>query len=187
MGYQISDIRYPHILYRGSSSILPASDLDFFHRALTVRSSPAFLAAALLAAATACNRADQPAKTDSVVAAPAPAVEPAVSIASPADGDSVSLPFTLRLEAQGVEVIAANGTSEPGKGHHHLLIDGDAPADTVPLPPMPVVIHMGNGATERVIDSLTPGPHRIIAIFAGGNHVPMTSVKRDTITVIVRK
>lgn len=151
-----------------------------------MRPSPVLLAAALLAAATACNRADQPAKTDTVVAAPA-AVEPAVSIASPADGDSVSLPFTLRLEAQGVEVIAATGTSEPGKGHHHLLIDGEAPSDSLPLPPMPIVIHMGNGATERVMDSLTPGSHRIIAIFAGGDHVPMTSVKRDTITVIVRK
>ena len=108
------------------------------------------------------------------------------TIVSPADGDTVSQPFTVRLEASGVEVIAATGTSEPGKGHHHLAIDGDAPSDATPLPAAPVVIHMGNGATERVIDSLSPGPHRIIAIFAGGDHVPMTSVKRDTITVIVR-
>jgi Domain of unknown function (DUF4399) len=171
--------------YRGS--VLPCFFHQHFIETQTVRPSSALLAAALLAAATACNRADQPATTDTVVAAPAPAVEPAVSIASPADGDSVSLPFTLRLEAQGVEVIAATGTAEPGKGHHHLVIDGDEPADSLPLPPMPVVIHMGNGATERVIDSLTPGSHRIIAIFAGGDHVPMKSVKRDTITVIVRK
>ncbi len=153
----------------------------------TVRHLPAILAAALTAATIGCNRADQPATSDTVAAAPAMTVEPSVSIVSPADGDSVSQPFTLRLEAQGVEVIAATGTSEPGKGHHHLVIDGDSPADTLPLPAMPVVIHMGTGATERVIDSLAPGPHRIIAIFAGGDHVPMTSVKRDTITVIVRK
>lgn len=110
----------------------------------------------------------------------------AVRITAPADGDTVSLPFTLQLEAQGVEVVAANATSEPGKGHHHLIIDGDEPADSLPLMPAPVVIHMGNGATERVLDSLAPGPHRIVAIFADGMHVPMRNVKRDTITIIVR-
>jgi len=138
----------------------------------------------LAVAAAACTSADKAATTDS--AAPAPAIAPAVTIVSPADGDTVSQPFTVRLEASGVEVVPATGTSEPGKGHHHLAIDGDAPSDATPLPAAPVVIHMGNGATERVIDSLSPGPHRIIAIFAGGDHVPMTSVKRDTITVIVR-
>ncbi len=107
-------------------------------------------------------------------------------IVSPADGDTVSQPFSVLLEATGVEVIPATGTREPGKGHHHLVIDGDAPTDSVPLPAAPIVIHMGTGATERMLDSLSPGSHRIIAIFAGGDHVPMTTVKRDTITVIVR-
>ncbi len=153
---------------------------------MTLRHSPAIFAAVLAVAAAACSPADKAATTDSAAPAPATASAPSVTIVSPADGDTVSQPFTVRLEASGVEVIAATGTSEPGKGHHHLAIDGDAPSDATPLPAAPVVIHMGNGATERVIDSLSPGPHRIIAIFAGGDHVPMTSVKRDTITVIVR-
>ena len=119
--------------------------------------------------------------------APAAAEAPAVSISSPADGDSVTQPFTVQLAATGVEVIAATGIAEPGKGHHHLVIDGDVPADSAPLPQPPIVIHMGTGATERVIDSLAPGPHRIIAVFAAGDHVAMAGVKRDTITVIVRK
>lgn len=152
-----------------------------------MRQSPVLLALAAAVTAVACSPADKPATTDTAAVATAVAVEPSVSIVGVADGDSVSQPFTVRLEAQGVEVIAATGTSEPGKGHHHLVIDGDAPPDSLPLPAMPVVIHMGTGATERVIDSLPPGPHRIIAIFAGGDHVPMTSVRRDTVTVIVRK
>ncbi len=150
---------------------------------------PPFVAAATVAlTVTACTASDKVPAADSATATAqaAPATEAAVRIVSPADGDTVTLPFTVRLEATGVEVIAATGTAEPGKGHHHLVIDGDAPADSLPLPAPPVVIHMGNGASERVIDSLSVGPHRIIAIFATGDHVPLTTVKRDTITVIVK-
>jgi hypothetical protein len=140
----------------------------------------------------ACSAADKTPAADTggapaVDAAPAAAVTPEVTITSPADGDSVSQPFTVKLGAAGVEVIAATGTSEPGKGHHHLVLDGDVPSETAALPKPPLVYHLGTGATEKVMDSLTPGSHRIIAVFAGGDHVPMTSVKRDTITVIVRK
>lgn len=153
-----------------------------------MRLAPSLVAAAVALTAAACTTSDQTPAADSTAAAAATAAtsEPAVRIVSPANGDTVTQPFTVRLEATGVEVIPANGTSEPGKGHHHLLIDGEAPTDSMPLPPAPVVIHMGNGATERVIDSLSVGPHRIIAIFAGGDHVPWTTVKRDTITVIVK-
>ena len=135
----------------------------------------------------ACSKpADQPA-TDTAAAAAAPAAgEAHVSIASPAEGDSVSLPFTVKLEAVGVEVVPANGTAEPGKGHHHLIVDGDLSADTLPLAPAPIVIHMGNGATEKVMDSLPKGPHRIIAVFANGMHVPIRTVKTDTVNVIVK-
>lgn len=147
------------------------------------------IAAAVFATAfiAACSSAEKTPEADSVPMAQTMSEEPSVSITSPADGDTVSLPFTVQLEAHGVEVVAATGTAEPGKGHHHLVIDGDAPSDTLPLPPMPIVIHMGNGATEKVLDSLSEGPHRIIAIFASGDHVPMTSVKRDTITVVVKR
>jgi len=153
-----------------------------------MRFSPLLAVTSAVVALGACAAGDRPATGDTTAAQTVSAanVEMAVRVASPADGDTVSLPFTLRLEATGVEVLAVNGINEPGKGHHHLVIDADAPSDTLPLAPAPIVIHLGNGATERVIDSLTPGPHRIIAIFAGGTHVPQTGVTRDTITVVVR-
>jgi len=109
-----------------------------------------------------------------------------VEILAPADGDTVSLPFTVRLSAVGVETVPATGQAEAGKGHHHLIIGGEAPSDDVPLPGAPQVIHLGTGASEHVIESLSPGSHRIIAIFASGDHVPMPAVGRDTITVVVR-
>ncbi len=138
-------------------------------------------AVATLALLVACSKpADEPADTAAALATAS------VSITSPAEGDSVSLPFTITLEASGVEVVPATGTSEPGKGHHHLIVDGDITDDTLPLAPAPIVIHMGNGATEKVMDSLSKGPHRIIAVFADGMHVPMKSVRSDTLNVIVR-
>lgn len=109
-----------------------------------------------------------------------------VTITSPVEGDTVTLPFTISLMASGVEVVVATGTAEPGKGHHHLVIDGEAPSDSLPLPAAPLVIHLGTGASEYVVDSLSPGPHRIIAIFAAGDHVAIQSVARDTLNVVVR-
>ncbi len=157
-----------------------------------MRNSKLLVTATFIVAAAACTTSEQSPSADSAASASAAstgsATDPiaAVRIVSQTDGDSVSQPFTVRLEATGVEVIPATGTREPGKGHHHLVIDGNASDDTLPLPAAPLVIHMGTGATERVLDSLSAGPHRIIAIFASGDHVPMTTVKRDTITVVVR-
>lgn len=137
---------------------------------------------ASVVAVTGCAGGAEQAGDTAVAAAEAPRVE----IVSPAEGDSVSLPFTVRLAAFGVEVVPATGMVEAGKGHHHLVI-GDVPvADSLPLPGAPVVIHLGTGGSEHVIESLSPGAHRIIAIFATGDHVPMVGAGRDTVTVIVR-
>lgn len=153
-----------------------------------MRIVPSAIVALALFTAACSKPAEQPAADTATPASAAPAAagEPSVSIASPAEGDSVSLPFTVKLEVSGVEVVPANGTAEPGKGHHHLIVDGDLSGDTLPLAPAPKVIHMGNGATEKAMDSLTKGPHRIIAVFANGMHVPIKSVKTDTVNVIVR-
>lgn len=167
----------------GATSLYRDLPVRSFRSTLTV------FALTSLVGAAACGSSEQaPADTAAAAAADssAMAVSPEVRIVSPMDGDSVTLPFTLRLEAQGVEVVAASGTREEGKGHHHLIINGDVPSDTLPLPPAPVVIHMGDGSSERVIDSLPKGPHRIIAVFADGAHVPWTTVKRDTLQIVVK-
>ncbi|MEP7380206.1 MAG: DUF4399 domain-containing protein [Gemmatimonadota bacterium] len=153
---------------------------------LTLRTTLLGAAAAVLAA---CSGAEKtPAADTAAMSTMTPAPAAAVQILSPAEGDTVTLPFTVTLGATGVEVVAANGTREAGKGHHHLVIDGDAPAaDSLPLAAAPVVIHMGTGATEHVIDALSAGPHRLIAIFASGDHVPWTTVARDTVNIVVKK
>lgn len=132
----------------------------------------------------ACSPGEKKGADSGIASGNAPAAS--VDITSPGEGDSVTLPITLTLGATGVEVVPASGQREEGKGHHHLVIDGDVPADGAPLPQPPVVYHLGNGASDKVLDSLPPGPHRVIAVFASGDHVAMPNVKRDTLTFIVR-
>jgi hypothetical protein len=48
-------------------------------------------------------------------------------------------------------------------------------------------VHLGTGGTEHTFTGVAPGPHRIIAVVAYGDHVPMASVKADTVNIVVKK
>lgn len=108
-----------------------------------------------------------------------------VRIVAPTEGATVTLPFTIRLEASGVKVVPADGQPTPGQGHHHLFFDvSPTPGDSV-IPKTGEIIHLGSGASEFTVETLTPGPHRIIAVFANGAHVPLAGVAADTVNVVV--
>lgn len=118
---------------------------------------------------------------------PGPAAEvPGAEILAPADGDSVSLPVTIRLGAVGVTIAPASGVREEGIGHHHLLLDVDLPAEGMPIPAGGGHVHLGTGASEWVLDSMPAGTYRIIAAIAWGDHVPIAGARTDTIRVVVR-
>lgn len=114
------------------------------------------------------------------------AAVPAVEILAPVEGDSVDLPLTVRLAATGITIAPASGVREDGIGHHHILVDVEATPEGEPVPATPGYIHMGSGVSEYVLDSLPPGEHRIIAIVAWGDHVPVMGARRDTVRVVVR-
>jgi hypothetical protein len=112
---------------------------------------------------------------------------PSIRVTSPATGDSVALPVVINLAATGLEVIPASGVAEPGRGHHHLVIDRDLPDPSLPIPVGPGFVHLGTGAQTYTLDSLAAGEHRIIAYFATGDHVPMPGVRPDTIRFTIRQ
>jgi hypothetical protein len=115
-----------------------------------------------------------------------PAAPPAgVRIVEPAEGAAVTLPFTIRLEATGVLVVPADGQRTPGQGHHHLFFDVSPTPGESAIPKTNEIVHLGSGATEFVVESLAPGPHRIIAVMANGAHIPMAGVASDTVNVSV--
>lgn len=55
----------------------------------------------------------------------------AVVITKPATGTTVSSPVKVCMDVHGVEVQPAKKGVNPGKGHHHLLIDVDLPTDLI--------------------------------------------------------
>ena len=94
-----------------------------------------------------------------------------VYLISPQDGARVHNPVRVQFGLKGMGVAPA-GVVFPNTGHHHLLIDVDAPADLgAPLPANEHVVHFGKGQTETTL-TLSPGTHTLQLLFADANHVP---------------
>jgi hypothetical protein len=115
-------------------------------------------------------------------AAPAGA---AVYLISPQDAARVRNPVLVQFGLKGMGIAPA-GVKFDNTGHHHLLIDTDAPADlSKPLPASDKNVHFGKGQTETTLQ-LTPGKHTLQLLLADMNHVPFDPPvisKKITITV----
>ncbi|MBI4512920.1 MAG: DUF4399 domain-containing protein [Gemmatimonadetes bacterium] len=133
---------------------------------------------------SACRR-ERPAEKP---AEEAPAMLGRATILLPVDGDTVG-PDSVRvvLAAEGVIVEPATGERIEGRGHHHIFVDKDVTPDTAAIPKdVEGIIHLGTGASEFTVKGLTPGEHRLIAVLAYGDHVPMERVAYDTLRIYVR-
>ena len=93
-----------------------------------------------------------------------------VYIISPADGETVTSPVTVRFGLKGMGVAPA-GVDKPNTGHHHLIIDAGPPALDVPIPADDNHKHFGGGQTETVL-ILSPGKHTLQLIMGDLTHVP---------------
>jgi hypothetical protein len=109
-----------------------------------------------------------------------------VYIISPKDGAKVSNPVVVQFGLKGMGVAPA-GIKFDNTGHHHLLIDTDAPTDlNAPLPASDKVIHFGKGQTETTLTTLSPGKHTLILVLGDASHIPHNPPvisKKITITV----
>ena len=110
-----------------------------------------------------------------------------VYIISPKDGAKVSSPFVVQFGLKGMGIAPA-GVKLENTGHHHLLIDTDAPADAgAPLPASDKVVHFGKGQTETKL-TLPPGKHTLQLLLGDASHVPHNpAVMSKKITVTVTK
>ena len=94
-----------------------------------------------------------------------------VYIIAPKDGATVKNPVVVQFGLRGMGVAPA-GVKFDNTGHHHLLIDTDAPSDmSVPLPASANLVHFGKGQTETQL-TLAPGKHTLQLLFADLNHIP---------------
>jgi len=108
-----------------------------------------------------------------------------VYIISPKNGAIVHNPVLVQFGLKGMGVAPA-GVKYDNTGHHHLLIDTDAPADqSTPLPATDKIVHFGKGQTETTIN-LSPGKHTLQLLLADYQHIPHSPPvisKKITITV----
>jgi len=108
-----------------------------------------------------------------------------VYIISPKSGAVVHNPVLVQFGLRGMGVAPA-GVKFDNTGHHHLLIDTDAPSDpSTPLPATDKIVHFGKGQTETTVN-LAPGKHTLQLLLADANHIPHSPPlisKKITITV----
>jgi hypothetical protein len=110
-----------------------------------------------------------------------------VTIDSPTEGDTVrGSAVQVTLTATGVQLAPA-ADEKPGTAHHHLFLDVDTgPLDQKIPAGVTGIIHLGRAQTEYHWDSVAAGPHRIIAVLADWQHVPLQPVAADTVRFVVQ-
>lgn len=95
-------------------------------------------------------------------------------------GDSL----TVRFRAAGIAIVGATGTATAGEAHHHLFIDRDPTPEGEVIPKADGIVHLGTGADSLRL-ALPVGTHRLIAVLASGDHVPVAGAARDTLEVVI--
>ncbi|HEY2754714.1 MAG TPA: DUF4399 domain-containing protein [Pseudolabrys sp.] len=87
----------------------------------------------------------------------------------PNDGERVKSPFWVRFGLRNMGVTRA-GDAAPNVGHHHLLVDVNAPLDpNEPIPSDKNHLHFGGGLTETRLE-LPPGPHTLQLVLGDAEH-----------------
>jgi hypothetical protein len=84
---------------------------------------------------------------------------------------------------EGMEVEPAGELNE-GKGHHHIIINGDAIERGSVVPADETNIHFGKGQTSTEME-LAPGEYTLTMQFADGAHQSYGEQMAATISVTV--
>ena len=93
-----------------------------------------------------------------------------VFFVSPQNGEEVRSPVQFKMGVEGMEIQPA-GEVVAGKGHHHIIINGETfpQGEAVPFVEKKTY-HYGKGQTEASIE-LEPGEYDVTLQFANGAHV----------------
>ncbi len=108
-----------------------------------------------------------------------------VYIVSPKDGATIKGPVTVVFGLKGMGIAPA-GIRFDSTGHHHLIVDADAPVDlSKPLPADEHNLHFGKGQTETTL-TLPPGKHTLQLLLGDSLHTPHEpAVVSKKITIMV--
>lgn len=113
---------------------------------------------------------DSPLAAESAIPRTARPEAATVYIISPADGETVTSPVTVRFGLNEMGVAPA-GVDHGGTGHHHLVVDAELPPMGLPIPSSDQYRHFGKGQTEVELE-LEPGHHTLQLLLGDHIHVP---------------
>ena len=100
------------------------------------------------------------------------------------NGQHVKSPVLVQFGLSGMGVAPA-GSTNANTGHHHLIIDADAPPAGMPIAMDEKHRHFGGGQTEISVP-LMPGNHTLQLVLADGGHIPHNpAVVSEKISVTV--
>jgi hypothetical protein len=109
------------------------------------------------------------------------------SFVSPTDGETVTSPFTVVLDAEGVQLTPA-GVPAAGEGHLHVMVDiGCYETGEFILGPSEQDeaagrFHLGDGSDSREI-ALAPGTYELCVQLGDGVHMAFGTTQTITVTV----
>jgi len=108
-----------------------------------------------------------------------------VHFVSPADGAKVQGPVRVVFGVEGMTIRpAGEDILDKTSGHHHIIIDAEAPSIGRAVPADERHIHYGGGQTEAVLD-LKPGKHKLTMQLADGAHLSYGSELSTSIEIEV--
>lgn len=133
-----------------------------------MRAKNLFLIPVMLLALAACGGDDA-------------ASEQAVNFSNLTDGDTVSSPVQVEMEAEGFDIAPAAESAE-GEGHLHVMVDTDCVAVGETIPNDEQHVHFGDGSTSVELD-LEPGEHTLCLQAGDQVHNAFGGTDQVTITV----
>jgi hypothetical protein len=119
-----------------------------------------------------------------LLAAVAAHADPRVFFVEPKDGATVTNPVHVVFGLEGMGLAPA-GSTDPYKGHHHLLIDQGPMQKGLVIPMNDTSLHYGKAQTEADV-KLTPGDHTLTMQFGDGSHRSFGPEMSQTIKIHVK-
>ncbi len=106
-----------------------------------------------------------------------------VSFTEPTDGDEVTSPVEIEMEAEGFDVEPAEDAPQDGVGHLHVLIDEEPISPGDPIPFEEGYVHYEEGELEDELE-LEPGEYDLVAQASDDAHIAYDLTDEVTITVV---
>ena len=149
------------------------------------RPALAVLAAALAFGALACGGGTGdsagPATATALTVAPTGSPGPiTLEIVSPAEGATVTNPFTLKVQATGIQ-IAASSQGVPSAAHFDAFLDKDPVAEGQLVPSGSGIFHF----TDSVELRAASGKHTVTVVLSDNDHLRLQGAPTAKVTLTV--